>query len=231
MSKQAVDIWGDFLAAIEVKPEIVSFSDDELVTTIEVSNTYHLRRYMNVIIDGIVYEVISMTGNSIVVTGVLTPLEIIIQNPFYIHGTPMNTNVLLGDIGNFKEKSPLNYLYEMLTDAKDLRPGALTERRVNIVAFILDNSEGDWTATEHYDEVIDRLSTYVDILEHKILSYPKFNADEMDKIVRISHANFGKFMDKQGYVNHIFDEVYSGIEIRLTLCVKTSLGCENQISN
>lgn len=225
MKKQAADILEEFINSIALTADVLSSSQDGSLTTLMLTDTYHLREYMTLNIDGLGYEVVSVTGDEVVVRGViLNPQQAIIPNPFYFHGTPQNTNVLLGDINDFKLKSPLVYLYEKLRDEKVTDPESLTARRVSVSLFLLDNSRGQWTTDEHY-MMIDRLSRYFEVFEEKLQDYAPFNAEEIDSIVYTPHANFGQFMDNKGYVNHLFDETYSGLELRFTLPIKTNLGC------
>jgi len=226
MSKQAADIIEDFINSISLEVQVLSSSDDGEQTTLELSEVYHLRAYMTLTVYALGYQVVSVTGTTVIVEGVIaSPTLAVIPNPFFFHGTPQATNVLLGDINDFKQKSPLIYLYEKLRDEKIADPESLTARRVTVALFVLDNSLAEWTTDEHYTEIINRLASYVGVLEDNIQEYPLFNAEEIDVFTRTPHANFGQFMDNKGYVNHIFDEVYSGIELRFTLPIKANLGC------
>ena len=155
MSKQAVDIIEEYLNSIVLKQPILSATVTTGQTVLEVGKLYHLRKAMSVYVDGIeckVYNVDNSTNEITIQEELLSPLELKIPNPFYFHGTPQSTNVLLGKIKDFRKKSPLFYLYELLKDEKNMVPGAMVDREITVICFVLDNAKGEWNTDEHYEK-------------------------------------------------------------------------------
>lgn len=226
MNKAIVDIFEEFLDSIVLDQLILSSVIDFGNTNIELRYLYHLREGMFINIDGSDYKVISISGNIVTVQGeILNPGAAIIPNPFYFHGTPFATNNLISG-ANDDQKFPMNYLYEIIKEEKIYEDDSLTDRKARLRWFILDSSNGEFTTDEHYDIVINGIREYYDYVEQKIVEYPDFRGELIEKFEIYSHANFGKFLELQGYKSHIFDEITSGLEIRFDLLISKNLGCE-----
>lgn len=227
MSKQAVYIFQDFLNSIVLEEDVMFFSVVDGNTRITVNDIYHLRKQMVVKIDEDDYTVLSIeASNTFVVSGIIVdPETVVIPNPFYFHGTPYATNNLISG-ANSEQKFPMLYLYELLKDTKITDPLSIIDRKISIRFFLLDNALGEFSADEHYEIVINGLSSFLDRLEMELDNYNSFVFETVSKIERFPHANFGKFIELQGYTGHIFNEITSGIEVRFELPFKKALGCD-----
>lgn len=226
--KQAVKIIEEFINTIILEENVLLSEINDGRTSIFVDDIYHLTKGMTVNIDGLNYTVFSSDASADTFTiaeEITNPQKVTIPNPFYFYGTPFATNTLISD-ANFNEKFPMIYLYELLKDDKITDDLSLIDRKIKIRMFFLDNSQGEFTTEDHYNFVINGIGKYLSRFEDELDKYPLFVAESISKIERFPHANFGKFLDLQGYTGHIFNEVVSGIEIRFELPVKKSLGCD-----
>ena len=153
------DIIEAFINSLDFTLNIVSYSDNGTDTTITVKNAYHARKGLTVTIDSVDYPIKSVTGNDIVIAGVLTPIVVVLQSPFYFHGTPYATNTHIALMANKKlDRTPFIYLMEIIRERFDNKVDSLIDRTAELNLFFLDDADsGNWLTDDHYTNVIDRL--------------------------------------------------------------------------
>jgi len=229
MSAPINQILETFINGLDFSQAVISAEFDGTTTNITVDNTYHLRKMMTIAIDDIEdVTVNSVLDNIVNVTGDYSSASIIvIPTPFYFDGTPTATNVLLGSISNSADKTPMIYLFQTLLERRIKRPGSSIDYEATVKLFFLDNSLLEWTTSAHYDNVIDRMRSVLDFFEEKIFDIGNavFESDLIEEVDIIDYPNFGQFTKDQGFKNSIFDNNFSGVEMRIKLPVLKNVEC------
>ncbi len=219
--KLTVDILEDFIASLSLSGDVLSHSDDGTNTTINVAKTYHARRRMQVNIDGTDYEIVSVVNNqSIEVVGVIAdPVNYVVPNPFYFHGTPVMTNSHINGAAS-SDKVPMIYLYEILKE-RDKSPNNKVVRESDLRLFFLDSANfSEWDTDDHYSQRLLGLNNIVDAFIEQARAYICcFYLFETD-FIRINHVNWGVYSDNQGQKMRIFDDDLTGVELSFTLPLK-----------
>lgn len=216
-----VDIMDDFIASLDLSGPVLSYSDNGVNTTINVEKTYHVRRKMLVVIDGMSYEVVSVVNNtSIEVVGVIpSPSNYTVPSPKYFHGTPLMTNShIVG--ARHSDKVPMVYLYEILRE-KEKNPGSNIVRESDLRLFFLDSANfAEWDTDDHYSQRLLGLNNLVDaFITAARANKCCFHLFETD-FIRVNHANWGVYVDGQGHKQRIFDDDLTGVELSFTLPLK-----------
>lgn len=216
-----VDILQDFIDTINLSGAVVSFSDDGINTTIEVGKTYHVRPKMQIEIDSVNYEVLSVVNNqSIEVIGLVpTPASYTVPSPFYFHGTPILTDASLRG-KNHADKVPMIYLYEILKE-RDLPIDQRVRRESDLRLFFLDDADFDnWETDDHYSKRLLGLNNLVDAFRDAVRADTKRFYLFETTFNRINHVNWGKFTDNRGHEIAIFDDDLTGVELSFTIPIK-----------
>lgn len=226
MSSPVNKILDQFISNIDFSQSVITAEFDGTSTNITVSDTFHLRNFMditiddieNVLVNNVIDNVINVTGDYSAAT------TIIIPKPFFFFGTPKQTNILLQEIQS-KNKMPLIYLYQILQEKRIKTPNSSVDTEAIIQLFFLDNSSIEWSTELHYDNVIDRMRSLFYYIEDNIFKSTLFESDLIDDVTLIDHANFGKFIKDEGYDGSIFDENMSGVEMRIKLPISNYTQC------
>lgn len=221
---EVVDVIKNFVNNdLDFTLEIVSFSDDGTNTTIIVENPFHARKQVIITIDTVPLEIISVSGNDIVVPGQLTPLVAILATPFYINGTPIAANTELNNIKKNKNKTPMIYLHEIISTEYFNNPLARIDKIPHLRIFFLDESKkGDWKTEQHYSKVIVRMRRVFNLFIEQ-LNLNQCTFGEFDNYVDVIHNNWGEWKEHQGHIKTIFDKDLSGIELIINLPILKTL--------
>jgi len=213
-----VDQIEDIVAKMTPTVTIESVTDNgDGTQTLEICNTYWLRKYMTVTIDGNDYEILSFVGDtSITISSspLVTVSSFVLTAPYYFHGTPIQINSEWCVQKEDSNKYPCVYLVEALTETfyneEDSR-----DKDSNIRLFFLDSfSSRSDEVDAHYDNVIVPLIAskeyFVDLLnaEHNILPFD---------YVATNRIKVGVYTTDKGHERQIFSDALDGVEFVSTI--------------
>lgn len=228
MNKQTADIVGSLISALTFTGEILEVVDNlDETFTLSVCKTYHAMECVNIDISGTPYKVVSVVNDesiTIEATSAPTGTEFQVLAPFYIHGTPRATNSELSRINDWRDKSPLAWLLEILRERYDNDVESSIDRVSEIRLFFLaQTNEKDWKTTDHYVNVIQPMwnlaKSFIDVAEDDN------RIAEFDSYEIIPHAKFGIYTDNQGHTARILNDPLSGVELRIDLPIYEQQEC------
>lgn len=213
-----VDQIEDIVAKMTPTVDIDSVVDNADGTqTLSICNTYWIRKYMILTIDGTDYEVLSFVNN-VSVTISSSPLvtvdSFILTAPKYFHGTPIQANSEFFVLKEENDKYPCVYLVEAITETfyneEDSR-----EKDSNVRIFFLDSfADRSDEVDAHYDNVIVPLiaskNYFVDLLnaESNILPFD-YTATNRVKV--------GVYTTDKGHERQFFSDALDGVEFVSTI--------------
>ena len=164
-----------------------------------------------------VIDVIDST--KIIISGSTCPIEkeLTILSPTYIHGTVKAASAELTEIKSSRTRFQVVYLYEVIQEQRNRNPSINLGRQVQVVMFFLTSAKMDGELTQDkYNEYIDPMDNlaedFVDLLEGSSV----VGSIEEGTYTIIPHTIAG-FYDRLGHVKNLFNEDYSGIELRISL--------------
>ena len=222
-----VDIIGDFIKGLKIEGDILAASIVDGHTDILVSNTYHLRKGMPVLIDDVGYKITDVQQDSVItVLGEIDkPKKYRAPSLVYFHGTPVMTNNHIAEATE-AQKTPMVYLYEILRE-KFHGPNSGLDRTSSIRLFFLDSANfEDWETEDHYTNRLYGLNSLVEFFREQAVKYEcKFHLFDVSFDV-INHTRFGVFTSMKGHEKRIFDEDLTGVELSFELPIKKCLNCK-----
>ena len=194
--------------------------------TIGTCDTYWIRKYLIVSIDGTDYEVLSFVKDvsfTISDTPLVTATSFTLTAPFYFHGSPMQVNNEWQVKRIDNDKYPLIYLVESLTDnfydeldSKD--------KDMNLRIFFLDSFASNRDEVDaHYTNTIVPLRAcldyFVELLRAESITLP-FSYDVTNRI------QVGVYTTNQGNTQEIFSDRLDGVEFVGQVTVLKSNDCK-----
>lgn len=210
---QTVDFIEDIVSEMTPTITIDSVVDNgDGTQTLTMCDTYWIRKYLKVTIDGTEYEVSSFvkdTSITIPSATLVTASSFTLTAPYYFHGSPMQVNNEHLAIKNDDNKYPLVYLVEALTDSYYDELDA-KEKDMGLRIFFLDSfaSKND-EVDAHYENVLVPLNAsleyFVDLLKESPYTLP-FSYDVTNRV------KVGVYTTNQGNTNQIFSDPLDGIE-------------------
>jgi hypothetical protein len=209
---QTVDFIEDIVNEMTPTITIDSVVDNgDGTQTLNVCDTYWIRKYLKVTIDGTEYEVSSFVKDTSITipTPLVTVDSFTLTAPYYFHGSPMQVNNEHLAIKNDDNKYPLVYLVEALTDSyydeEDNREKDMGLRIFFLDSFASRNDEVD----AHYENVLVPLNAsleyFVDLLKGNSYTLP-FSYDVTNRV------KVGVYTTNQGNTQEIFSDPLDGIE-------------------
>ncbi len=225
MREQIADIVGGFIASLPLQQPVLQAIAGQNSTLLEVADALHLRAGMQVLVDGTPAKVLSVSAGQITAEGVFQLAEsVVIPPPQFLHGTPISVNIELGTLPS-AAKFPAVYLYEILRDRQIFADSSPIERECEIILFFLDNADPAWLTDAHYDNTVRRMDALAQHFLSQVLLSPLFAGELIEYADTIPHADFGRFAQERGHIRTIFDEMLSGVELRLKLPIKKKTNC------
>lgn len=194
--------------------------------TLSVCDTYWIRKYLDITIDGVEYSVSSFvkdTSITIPSTTLVTVDSFTLTAPYYFHGSPMQVNNEFLIQKQDANKYPLVYLVESLTDSYYDEENAL-EKDMGLRIFFLDsfankNDEVD----AHYTNVIVPLNASLNYFVEKLKGSSYTLPFSYDVINRVK---VGIYTTNQGNTSQIFEDPLDGVEFVSTVSVLRGYECK-----
>lgn len=193
--------------------------------TLTMCNTYWIRKYLTITIEGVDYVVSSFVKDASITINkgtLVTATTFTMTKPYYFHGSPMQVNDEHIAIKISANKYPLIYLVEALTDNfYDELDGK--DKDMGLRIFFLDSldSKND-EVDEHFTNVVKPLNAsldyFVELLQENALSLP-FSYDVTNRI------KVGTYTTNQGNTAEIFSDTLDGVEFVSTVTVLKSDSC------
>lgn len=226
--KTIPSIIAQLLNSIDYAVPIYSAEPVQGGTKLTCGDTLHARAGIGCAVGTAAEKILSVSGNAITVTGAhAEELWLELDKPRYLHGTPIAVNAAMASMPT-ASKAPVIYLYEVLRDRHHTAPNAVYAREAQIALFFLDSCDIGWRTEDHYERAIGRMLALAERTAEAILESPLFFAPAVKEIDYICHADFGKYEEGRGHTKTIFNERYSGVEMRLNLPVAHESSCNNQ---
>lgn len=222
-----VDFIEDIVAEMTPTITIDSVVDNgDGTQTLNVCDTYWIRKYLDLTIDGNSYAVSSFikdTSITIPSTILVTVDSFILQAPHYFHGSPMQANNEFLIQKQDANKYPLVFLVESLTDNYYDELNSL-EKDMGLRIFFLDSFVNkDSEVDAHYTETImplnSSLNYFVERLKVNSYTLP-FDYDVINRV------KVGLYTTNQGNTSQIFEDPLDGVEFVSTVSILKGYECK-----
>jgi len=187
-----------------------------------------------VFVDNIEHNVVSIdhSDNSFVIqANLLEAVTYKVPNPYFFWGTPINANVELSNTPS-SQKYSFVFLKEIIRERVFNKKAAL-DREAEIRLFLLDSMDKEnWHTKQFYSEVLVGLNKLArEVIKQLEKDIGNFFLDETDYNL-INHADFGLLIqDQKGYIQSLFSDTLSGVELSFTLPIKIGCKCCSKQSN
>lgn len=229
--KETVDIVGEFVSTVDNSLFIKTITDlGDNKWLIQSCNTSYLFPLFEFVIDDVSYKVLEesfMSNKSLVIESTATLEQgqtIILPELKYYHGTIIATKQELELVKFTKDKFPMVYLLETLSDEFNNVDDSPIDRTSFLRMFFLtETDEENWNTNQHYNYAIvpmrNALYQFVDALDRSPI------IGQFDSYEAINHAKFGVNMQEKGHTKRIFNDKLSGVELQINLPIKKSSKC------
>lgn len=196
--------------------------------TIELCKTYWLDTQKAIIVDSIEFEVVSVLNDvSITVKGDSTPASntFNVDAPHFYSGTIKQTNLELSqDDKDVEARTPMAYLFRDIEDTF-LSLDSFLERETPIRLFFLDDENfADFSSRSNSVELLEPMRQMAYYFVEEILKKSKLLGRIDDDYSVRDYSKFGT-EDSNGYINNIFNDQLSGVELNITLPIKRDESC------
>jgi len=180
-----------------------------------------------VIVNNVEYEIASIDGNTITVNGTI-PLAIELnwklKLPFFIHGTPSQTNEELALHMKSQKVTPLAYLFEPITERfkqGDMNP---IDREVDFVILFMNNYTVDQCTDDIYVKSLNAMRSLSDLfIETMEDDVALTDRDGMwySYTTYAKHGfNYNRIGSKNGSFTNLLNQNLSGLELAIHVPLK-----------
>jgi hypothetical protein len=207
----------DFVNSLDLSGRVLSLSNDGTNTTLILENSYHLREFMQVSVDGTPHNVVSTDAstNSIVIEGVLvSAFTYEVPKPFFFHGT----NYFIGIEFDSKEdvnKLPMFYLESLTREVWGNDDSQYITTPDFRFVFADWSNYAHWLSDEFVEKRLVGLRKLANAFRVQALDYPKFG--DIDKFDIEQFYKLGRIKDKSGAVDSLFNHTLSAISMKVTI--------------
>ena len=185
--------------------------------TLLICNTYWMRKFLTVTIDGTEYE-ISAFDQNVSITIPIAPLvavdSFVLQAPFYYHGTPIQANNEFLVEKRDNKKYPLIYLVESMDeffyDEEHSNEKDSPLRILFLDSFENNKSEVDGHYTERIKPLVASCNFFVELLQDDPV-YTKFTYNKNNRV------KVGVETTNEGSTSQIFNDPLNAVEFVATV--------------
>lgn len=147
--------------------------------------------------------------------------DVVIGAPNYFHGTVKATTQELDLIKSNKNKVPMGYLFEVLREKRNRNPEDVIDRRADLIIFFLEDADYKrWLTDDYYSDAIIAMDNLAEDFIDTISDSSEIGCIERDDYMIIPHAKYG-YIDKNGHTKNLFNMQLAGVELRVTLPIKS----------
>jgi len=175
------------------------------------------------------YTITIITGNVVTVTGgyAITAETFNAPSLHFFHGTVKETDITLRNIQSATDKTPFLYLMESFTENFNLDFESSIDRTADLRMFFATHSNyPEWVIDDIYLNALrpmQRLAqNFVDTLNKQTRVENILNYD----ITNLSR--FGVYVDKKGFDASLFQDILTGVELRMSFEMRKEYPCDNQ---
>lgn len=196
--------------------------------TIDLCKTYWLETQTEIVVDSVTYEVVSvMKDENITVSGTSLPTltTFNIDAPTFYSGTIAQTNLEMSqDDKDVENRTPMAYLFRDIEDTF-LPLDNYIERETPIRIFFLDDENfDDFSSRTNSEDLLEPMRQMAYYFVDEVIKKDKqLGRIDSNYSVR-DYSKFGT-EDANGYVNNIFNDQLSGVEVSITLPIKHDYTC------
>jgi hypothetical protein len=210
--------------------DIVSSQIVDEYTNIVIENTLHLKIGDSVTVDSTQAIIVNINAPfTISVSGEFdSPKKVTYPRPFFFVGTPLAVIANLDARKKTRDKYPIIYLFEIISENHSGFRGDRIERTADIILCFLDQSSEKYSNSlnqdDYFDKIVDgqyRLAEYFVNSANNSATFARL--DDGYKI--IPYPIWGKFDGQNGVKSSIFNDKLSGVELRLILPVLKESEC------
>ena len=224
MKKAVVNIVKDLVSELTFNETINSCEVVDSRLELTVANTHGLVVNGKITIGDDTYTALKVEDNTITVSGNSCPsdLYLTILPPTYIHGTVKAASSELTQIKKSYSRFQIVYLYEVIQETRNRNPALSLDRSVEVVMFFLTSAKMKGELTDDkYSEYINQMDSLAEDFISVLESSPLIGSIDEDDYTIIPHSIAG-FYDRIGHVKNLFNESYSGVELRVKLPINKS---------
>ncbi len=219
MRIQIVDLIEDFILGMNFTQAVLSFSTGGGNTTIVLTNTWHAKVGLTIIIDTVPFVIISANSatGEVVVPGILGAAVLAtISTPFYKHGTPIATNNEITPKDE-NQKFPLIYLVEIIEENINNSTDSRTKNNAILRFHFIDRRLSEWDTDENYSNVVNGLRNLGEKFIADLQGQPLVNRKELLTYQFKNLPKFGVESTNKGVTNSLFNERAAAVQLTVTV--------------
>lgn len=200
--------------------------------TISTCNTYYLNSYSCFEVDGNSYRVVSFLVNQSIT---YKPLEgapeltdcFVINNPYYLVGTPRMTSKELEQLRSNIDRLPLIWLLEPFASTNKGETNAQYDAVSNVTLFFFNAANRkEMLNVDHRREIVTPIKGLINAFLLACTKSKVFG-DITKNWTSIDRIDYGNYQTGKGHVSSILPETLSGVEIRIEFPILGAQGCFN----
>lgn len=188
---------------------------------LHVNNVYHSQIGFEAIIGGNPYTIkeVNYSLNILTVTDEtgttpITVTEFNLYEPYFFHGTPIETGAELMPINDASKKTPMIWVMDGFTDTDDEDAESTTDRISKPRIFFLTQCNFNKVTNQLHDEYERPMRSLKNSFEKAIKNeWALFDTIDW-KVDVIAYNKFGVYIQNKGVPDSLFADQLSGIEIQ-----------------
>ncbi len=215
----------EFVAGLDLSGKVLQVSDDGTNTTLMLENSYHLRAFMPIKIDGADYKVLTANASTSTITieGVLLTAELYqVPNPFFFWGSFYLANVDFG-LREDEQRLPMFYMNQPLReDWGNYESQIVTP---DFYFLIGDHANyDDWQTADYYEKRQIGLTKLAWAIREQAQKHKAFGTITSSWTIEKLNK-LGDYLPKAGADNSLFNHTLTGVGIRVSIPIYNQCNC------
>ncbi len=168
-----------------------------------------------------VYEILDTTTNTVTIKGDVLPStgKYLLPVPKFYHGTITQTNIELDMVDNNFNITPMIYLRRSFSEQR-FRNGNINREADITLYFLTQANFTEWQTTDFDKYSVKPMSNLLDAFIYHISNSRYIG--KFDSYTIQDNIKFANFIDSKGYEKQIVNKHLSGVQLDITLPVKSN---------
>jgi hypothetical protein len=205
------------------------FQNTDGTFTLYTCCTLWLTLTYTVVIGGVEYTIIDLEPNATITLkgpSYPTSLTFDIYLPFFTHGTILDKQSELTQVIDSKNKLPMIWLHEKVSEKHFTSPMEPKERESDCdLYFMVDCDLSNWDIAKHNNYAVIPMRNMIDAFLDSLENSTSVHWNEINDYKTLDNPRFGQYQDDKGNTKQIFSDALSGAQLTITIPFLKSLQC------
>ncbi len=234
MSRHTIDIIKEVVTSMSFEEEILAKSSSAGIFTYTLCDAHWLKECAFFDVNSVEYQVTEAPDEftdpetQFRTTADLNVGDIVVgRAPVFQSGTPMQASSEVLQITDWRERTPMAYLLEIIRENYHRQPTVKIDREASIFIYFVDTLPDGGKIEDTRRRVVEPLRKMAQQFVDDLGVHCSVIDNLLDDYTITTFNRWGVYVDRQGTTANIFPDMLAGVEIEINIPFRKDCPCKN----